>query len=87
MESNLNQGLSAISKLRYDYDNACVDLIRAQTRTEGIENTITEKESEIAQLNGNILHINEQISLMESQLEATEVTISHYRQVKRYYKL
>ena len=84
MDSSLNQGLSAVNALRHEYDNACVELIRAQTKTEGLEKFITEKESETAQLNTEISHMDEQIILLESQLEATEVTISHYRQSKRY---
>ena len=46
---------------------------------------ISEKELETCQLNKNIEHLDEQIVLLESQLAAADVTIGHYRQVKRYF--
>ena len=85
MDSTLNEGLAGIRALRDEYDENCIKVIKAKTRVESLEKVIADKESETSQLNKNIENLDDQIVLLESQLAAMDVTIDHYRQVKRYY--
>ena len=85
MDSTLNEGLAGIRALRDENDENCSHAIKAEPRVESLEKVIVEKESETCQLNKNIENLDDQIVLLESQLAAMDVTIDHYRQVKRYY--